>query len=198
MLARLGNNFTTGVIPFYLVYTIEMSEESTSSTPWQLAVVPLTMYLASVFCSFSQTKLSRYSRSTLYISGSILLLFTGVSMYFLDFNTRYLIFPVVLMLGVGTSLCLNASMGMISAFVGSDAHSGAFVWGAMGFLDKFSVGAIFFAASSIGDLRVAEYVRILTSSELALCGVVGAFCALNVQKVQEYSNKEELPVKEAK
>lgn len=54
-MARLMSNYTTTMVAFYLVYVINIGEmvEDVTKTPWQLALVPLVMYIASVIASLA-------------------------------------------------------------------------------------------------------------------------------------------------
>ena len=52
MTARLANNLSMAMLPFYLVLCLHVDgvsndEEARIRTPWQLAVIPFMMYFGS-------------------------------------------------------------------------------------------------------------------------------------------------------
>ena len=71
------------MMPFYLTTVLQMGQEEEEGTPWQLALVPLIMYLGSVIASFTQPKLQFLSRKTLFIIGSAFIVIGGVPLVFL-------------------------------------------------------------------------------------------------------------------
>lgn len=133
-MAKLMSNYLTSIIPFYLVYVIEFGNfvEDLTKTPWELALVPLVMYIASALTSFLLPKIQGFERKSLYFLGCMLVCVCMLFMTFLGPSNKYWVIPLIFMAGSGFSLCLNTSMGLISAFVGQDARSGAVVWGMLG------------------------------------------------------------------
>ena len=191
-MARLANNYVTSMIPFYLVYVIRIEEisEDVTKTPWQLALVPLIMYISSVLASVTQAKIQRLTRKTMYMIGSALIVVSAVSMFILGPSQKYFIILIVAVCGVGFSLGLNSSMGLISAFVGRDAQSGAVVWGMLGFVDKITSGVTVFVIANLGDLQDDEYTRFATCGILLLSAIIGGFCAFFIEHIEEYSEKD--------
>ena len=191
MLSRLANNFTTGMIPLFLVYVLQIAQKSDdlTKTPWELAAVPMLMYLVSTLASFVQARTHSVSRKMLSVIGFALLVIGNFILFFMNSSLQLLIVPVTILLGIGFSLTLNSSMGCISAFVGGDAKSGAIVWGIMGLLDKLSSGLVVFAATNFGDLTEEGYLRGITCGVLAVCSFCGALCTAAVKNIQEYSHQ---------
>ena len=74
---------------------------------------------------------------------------------------------------------LNSSTSLISDVIGDDATSGAFVYGAYSFLDKFANGFLLFAITAlyISDAIVLRYIIALTplicASSLAILTWIG-------------------------
>jgi hypothetical protein len=53
---------------------------------------------------------------------------------------KYQIYPVATLLGAGSSVMLVTSLGITADLIGLNTESGAFVYGAMSFVDKLSNG----------------------------------------------------------
>ena len=196
MVARLGNNFTTSMIPLFLLYVLDVQAtggstgESTVNMPWELAAISLAMYSTSVVTSFTQDRLHWTSRRLVFLIGCVFLAAGGVPLIVLEAEAKYALIGLACLLGVGFCCCMNAAVGMISAFIGRDASSGAFVWGIMGFLDKLSSGLMIFLVTNLGDLTDSDYIRGMTSSLLLGCAGLGAVGALFVEDFREVSEKE--------
>lgn len=151
MSARLANNALTSILPFYLTTVLAMGgvdsvEAAADKTPWELALIPLSLYMGSTVASIVMDKLSaRYSRKSQYIMGTIAIFMASVPMLFLTHAMGLLMIPVAIVLGIGFSLQLTNAMGFLADFVGEYGSSGAFVYGFTSFMDKVSSGLALFA-----------------------------------------------------
>lgn len=57
-----------------------------------------------------------------------------------DVYKRYLVYPMATLLGAGGSTMLVTSLSITADLIGNSIESGAFVYGAMSFMDKLSNG----------------------------------------------------------
>ena len=54
--------------------------------------------------------------------------------------TKYLVYPMAVLLGAGGSTMLVTSLSITADLIGNSVESGAFVYGSMSFFDKLSSG----------------------------------------------------------
>lgn len=150
MLARLANNVYSSTLPFYLTTVLAMGgvsspSEGTERTPWQLAVVPLILYITSVTVSVNLEKLGkRYSRRRQYFFGCLLVSCGSIPMLFLTRDVSEMMFLFAVFEGAGLALLLNNSVGFVTDFVKMYGSSSGFVWGGVSFCDKFGSGIVLF------------------------------------------------------
>ena len=201
MLARLANNVITAMLPFYLTAVLSMGgvstvDEASKKTPWELALIPLCLYIGSAGMSlmldrFEPTFTRRgISRKLIFGAGVCFVLLGVVPMVFLTHETRYYMVPVSVVLGLGLSIMLNCAMGFISAFVGEHGTSGAFVWGTMSLFDKFSSGMALFFVTNLGSLDSTGYIRATVAGIPLAAAAIGGVVCLFVKNVREYTNEE--------
>jgi Na+/melibiose symporter-like transporter len=82
---------------------------------------------------------------------SIIIISIGSVPYiFLNDNvkTRWLVYPLSSIQGVGLAIMINTATSLISDVIGKDADSSAFVYGAYSFFDKVANGVIIFLITS--------------------------------------------------
>lgn len=133
---RLVINITQVYIPFYLHFTLNLRKQS-------IAYIPLVMYCASFIASLATKYLDRrLGKRLLYAIGCIMSAATYTWMYLSEgsFYRVYGIFFVVILLGFSGAIMLVISLGLTNDLIGHNTSSGAFVFGAMSFLDKVSNG----------------------------------------------------------
>ncbi|RWS26271.1 major facilitator superfamily domain-containing protein 12-like protein [Leptotrombidium deliense] len=148
MATRLVVNLTQVYTPFYLQYSLfldSLSEKITFTvhTVQSIAYIPLVMYLSgfmfSFFIKFINQKAGR--KMTYFIGCAI----ASASFAWLYFGTgevyrKYEIYGVAILIGFSGSTMLITSLGITNDLIGNNNSSGAFVFGAMSFLDKLSNG----------------------------------------------------------
>ncbi|XP_076272380.1 major facilitator superfamily domain-containing protein 12-like [Rhynchophorus ferrugineus] len=138
MCSRLFINLTQVFITLYLHEALDMVASS-------LAVVPLTMYIASLVTSFSVEFINKAAgRKITYSFGAMLGLSAClcISLGSGTLYTRYLIYVVAALLGSASSIVLVSSLGITTDLIGTRTNSGAFVYGIMSFTDKLSNGLV--------------------------------------------------------
>ncbi|KAL1517303.1 hypothetical protein ABEB36_001084 [Hypothenemus hampei] len=136
--SRLFINLTQVFITLYLHETLDMVASS-------LAVVPLVMCLASLATAFTVGPINKtFGRKITYIFGAMLgttaCIFVRIGQG--EFYRQYLIYIVASLLGSASSIVLVSSLGVTTDLIGTRTNSGAFVYGIMSFLDKFSNGIV--------------------------------------------------------
>lgn len=163
MSARLANNALTSILPFYLTTVLAMGgvgsvSEAADKTPWELALVPLSLYLGSTAASIGMDRLSaRFSRKIQFLAGTVCIILAAIPMLFLTHSTGLLMIPIAIILGVGFSLQLTNAMGLLADFIGEYGSSGAFVYGFTSFMDKVSSGLALFVITVSFTLDIWKY-----------------------------------------
>lgn len=135
---RLFVNLSQTYIPFYLQETLQTDKSS-------IARIPLAIYISGFFASFFM-KISnkKFGRKATYTLGAIVGL--GACFWILFGNgplyAEIQLYFVAVLIGVGGSTILVTCLSMTSDVIGNHANSGAFVFGAMSFVDKLANGII--------------------------------------------------------
>jgi Na+/melibiose symporter-like transporter len=116
-------------------------------------LTPLLSYITSLtFSLFFYKPMVSCLRNRFYpLFISILIISVGSVPYvFLtaDPHTRWLVYPISSIQGVGLAIMLNTATSLISDVIGKDAESSAFVYGAYSFFDKVANGVIIFLITS--------------------------------------------------
>lgn len=134
MCTRLVVNLSQVYIPMYLTETLMLDKT-------YIALIPLVMYLSSFIATMTTHPVSKcLSQEVVYILGACFTLTACVCLQFIP-EKSLLIFGIAILLGFGNSIILVMSLSMTARLIGSDASSGAFVYGAMSLTDKLSNGA---------------------------------------------------------
>eukprot|EP00095_Tigriopus_kingsejongensis_P012345 snap_masked-scaffold198_size266703-processed-gene-0.15 protein:Tk12345 transcript:snap_masked-scaffold198_size266703-processed-gene-0.15-mRNA-1 annotation:"mfs-type transporter c19orf28" len=138
MATRLFVNLTQAYIPLYLQITLQLEAS-------YVAIIPLVMYVVGLCTSISMKWVNRVmGRRLTFILGG-LIGFAGCGWIKLGCHmdtsfTDYEIYGVAALIGMGGSTMLITSLSSTADLIGCDNETGAFVYGAMSLLDKFSNG----------------------------------------------------------
>ena len=98
---------------------------------------------------------------------SVVITSLGTIPYFFlttDTSTRWLVYPLAAVQGVGIAMILNTSTSLISDVIGSDSESSAFVYGIYSFLDKIANGFLLYflvANYSTSDMPLRYIVVVI-------------------------------------
>uniref|UniRef100_A0A2P2I6J1 Major facilitator superfamily domain-containing protein 12-like n=1 Tax=Hirondellea gigas TaxID=1518452 RepID=A0A2P2I6J1_9CRUS len=135
---RLFCNVTQAYIPIYLQDTLVLSPQS-------VAYIPLTMYVAGFVNALAIKPINeKFGRKVAFIIGCALGISACIWINFGegDLYKTVLLYPVVILLGSGSSIMLVTSLSITADLIGNNIESGAFVYGAMSFCDKFANGIV--------------------------------------------------------
>ena len=195
MLSRLSNNVATAMMPFYLTSVLHVGgvktmDQAHKKTPWQIAIIPLCLYVGSTGMSFLIRKIGeKISRKLQFTIGVVLTMVAAVPMFFLgpENDQEYAMIPIAIVYGIGFSFTLNNSMGFVAAFVGDRGKSGAFVWGFISLFDKFSSGLALFLLTNFGSLDDSEYVKFSVAGLPMVASVIGGLSIILIKNVNEFT-----------
>ncbi|XP_013788718.2 major facilitator superfamily domain-containing protein 12-like [Limulus polyphemus] len=133
---RLYVNLSQVYAPLYLQDSLKLERDS-------IAIIPLIIYLSGFGSSFFMKLLNRkLGNKITYLLGALSAVGASVWLYFGYGDTfRYIeVYAVAVLIGIGGSTMLITSLSLTSDLIGNNTSSGAFVFGAMSFLDKISNG----------------------------------------------------------
>lgn len=134
---RLTINLTMVYIPNYLVESLHLQKKS-------VAYIPLVIYISGFISSFLMKFINvRLGKRLTYLIGACLTLGACAWIFFGTHNElfkKYGIFGVSVVIGMSSTTILITSLAITNDLIGSNTDSGAFVFGAMSFVDKISNG----------------------------------------------------------
>lgn len=133
MCVRLIINVTQCYIPMYTLETLGLSKRA-------IAIMPLVVYVSGLVSTFFTKWLNKsLGRKAVFLSGLIIILGTSVWLWLIPPHSIQM-FGASVTLGVGGSTLLVTVLTMLADLIGDNVETGAFVYGAMSFLDKMSNG----------------------------------------------------------
>ncbi|KAI6217818.1 hypothetical protein M3Y99_01749900 [Aphelenchoides fujianensis] len=137
MFCRLFINISQVYFPFYITLARDMPKS-------YVAVLPMLSYTSSfvVSCLMGSSCVNRVlNRKMLFMFGAVLgVLISGLFYFTTDHLSIYLI---ALLMGTAQSTLLISSLGTTAQLINKNTETGAFVYGAMSFLDKLSNGVAY-------------------------------------------------------
>lgn len=135
MCVRVIINVTQCYIPMYTLETLDLSKRT-------IAIMPLVVYLSGLVSTLFTKPLNKcLGRKTVFLGGLFMILGTSVWLWLIPPHSKQMYFASVA-LGYGGSTLLVTVLTMLADLIGNSVETGAFVYGAMSFLDKMSNGVI--------------------------------------------------------
>ncbi|KAK6766187.1 hypothetical protein RB195_025846 [Necator americanus] len=134
MLSRLYVNISQVYFPFYITLTQNYGKK-------YVAILPMISYLSSFFVSLVTgiPCLNRFiNRKLLFLIG--LLYGLGTCVWMLFDLSLWEIYAVAGFMGIGQAILLITSLSITADLINKNTESGAFVYGAMSFVDKLANG----------------------------------------------------------
>uniref|UniRef100_UPI0037E9427E major facilitator superfamily domain-containing protein 12-like isoform X2 n=1 Tax=Semicossyphus pulcher TaxID=241346 RepID=UPI0037E9427E len=133
MSTRLIVNLSQTYISMYLINTLGLPKKF-------IATIPLVMYLSGFMSSFIVKPFSKLIGKCLTYFVGLLLILAFSSWVLLDDRMGQSVYGAAALLGVGSATILVISLAMTADLIADQTQSGAFVYGAMSFTDKFANG----------------------------------------------------------
>ncbi|NXI58202.1 MFS12 protein, partial [Chloroceryle aenea] len=133
MSTRLIVNLSQTYITMYLTNSLLLPKK-------YIATIPLVMYISGFLSSFLMKPVNKcIGRNLTYFVG-ILVILAFASWVILARQMGVEIYGAAVLLGAGSATVLVTSLSMTADLIGTNTHSGAFVYGAMSFTDKMANG----------------------------------------------------------
>ena len=138
MSTRLFVNLSQAYIPLYLQVTLQLHAQ-------YVATVPLTIFISGFITSFFlKTANDNLGGKVTYLLGGIAgitaCLWSHFGIVANDPNSKYYVFVLAGLIGIGGSTMLVTSLSLTAEFIGSSKGSSAFIYGLMSLTDKVSNG----------------------------------------------------------
>jgi len=170
MCTRIAVNLSQVFMPFYLEYYQNLSQ----TYPTAIAEVPIVMMVTSFTSTFFLRRINkRFGRQSTYTVGSIFVLIGSVGLFFIPTMMWYLVFVAAVFMGIGTTATLVTSISMEADLVGTKVQSGAFVYGALSFLDKLANGILIEITSRYSkDPEQLRYIETVIPAGSCLIAVI--------------------------
>ncbi|XP_066491931.1 major facilitator superfamily domain-containing protein 12 [Tiliqua scincoides] len=133
MSTRLIVNLSQTYIAMYLTNSLLLPKKF-------IASIPLVMYISGFLSSFLMKAVNRrIGRNLTYFLG-LLTILAFSSWVALTNSIGVEVYGAAVLLGAGSATILVTSLSMTADLIGTNTHSGAFVYGAMSFTDKVANG----------------------------------------------------------
>lgn len=147
-----------------------------------IATIPLVMCLSGFVSSFLMKPVNKcIGRNLTYFVGLLLVLTFAAWVALTDVQGGA-VYAVAVLLGTGCATILITSLAMTADLIGPHTHSGAFVYGAMSFLDKVANGLAVMVIQSLqpcaSELRCNALAAFYHWAMVAVTGGVGTVAAL--------------------
>ncbi|XP_008581114.1 PREDICTED: major facilitator superfamily domain-containing protein 12 [Galeopterus variegatus] len=133
MTTRLIVNLSQTYMAMYLTYSLKLPKRF-------IATIPLVMYLSGFVSSLLMKPVNKcIGRNLTYFAGLLVILAFAAWVALVD-RLGVAVYAAAGLLGTGCATILVTSLSMTADLIGPHTHSGAFVYGAMSFLDKVANG----------------------------------------------------------
>jgi Na+/melibiose symporter-like transporter len=177
-LTRLATNVSQVYLSFYVTASLRMDETA-------IALVPLLLYISQLTATATMKRIAlRFGRRNSMAIGTALIAAACGLMLTLTPQSSGGVYFAMLLLGAGSAISMVISVSMQADLIGSNTESGAFVYGAMSFVDKVANGIAILVVQYVGDAindgdTKADYIRNVTGVLPMICiAAAMLFCAL--------------------
>ncbi|XP_074544603.1 major facilitator superfamily domain-containing protein 12-like isoform X2 [Halichoeres trimaculatus] len=186
MCTRLMVNLSQTYISMYLINTLGLPKK-------YIATIPLVMYLSGFISTFIMKPLSkRIGKCLTYFMG-LLLILAFSSWVLMDIRMGQLVYGAAMLLGAGSATLLVISLAMTADLIADQTQSGAFVYGAMSFTDKFANGVAVMVIQALHPCHTSNccpacvwfyhYVMVIVTGGVAVVATL-ALCSILIWPIK--------------
>lgn len=179
MATRLYVNLYQAYIPLYVQETLKLDQTF-------LATVPFAMYLAGFTGSLLMKEINKkIGRKRTFAFGCCIGIVGCVWLWFGEgsYYREWGIFVVGALLGIGGSTLLITSLSITADLIGENVEGGAFVYGFMSLVDKFSNGIIIMIIQESNPEEPWYYRSVITFACGSAC-VLGILVVISLMNVK--------------
>ncbi|KAM9174213.1 major facilitator superfamily domain-containing protein 12 isoform 1-T1 [Mergus octosetaceus] len=181
MATRLIVNLSQTYIAMYLTNSLLLPKK-------YIATIPLVLYVSGFLSSFLMKPVNKWiGRNLTYFVG-ILVILAFASWVTLTRTMGVEIYGAAALLGAGSATILVTSLSMTADLIGTNTHSGAFVYGAMSFTDKMANGLAVMAIQNLHPcptelccpacVSFYHWVMVLVTGGIAMAATVSLCCIM--------------------
>ncbi|XP_014804488.1 PREDICTED: major facilitator superfamily domain-containing protein 12 [Calidris pugnax] len=181
MSTRLIVNLSQTYIAMYLTNSLLLPKK-------YIATIPLVMYISGFLSSLLMKPVNKWiGRNLTYFVG-ILIILAFASWVMLARQMGAEIYGAAALLGAGSATILVTSLSMTADLIGTNTHSGAFVYGAMSFTDKMANGLAVMVIQNLHPcptelccsacVNFYHWVMVLVTGGIAVAAVAALCCIM--------------------
>ncbi|KAM6310601.1 major facilitator superfamily domain-containing protein 12 [Podargus strigoides] len=181
MFTRLIVNLSQTYIAMYLTNSLLLPKK-------YIATIPLVMYISGFLSSFLMKPVNKcIGRNLTYFVG-ILVILAFASWVTLAREMGAEIYGASVLLGAGSATILVTSLSMTADLIGTNTHSGAFVYGAMSFTDKMANGLAVMVIQNLHPcptelccpacISFYHWVMVLVTGGIAIAAIASLCCIM--------------------
>ncbi|KAM9265398.1 major facilitator superfamily domain-containing protein 12 isoform 3-T3 [Morus bassanus] len=181
MSTRLIVNLSQTYIAMYLTNSLLLPKK-------YIATIPLVMYVSGFLSSFLMKPVNKWiGRNLTYFVG-ILIILAFASWVTLARQMGVEIYGAAVLLGAGSATILVTSLSMTADLIGTNTHSGAFVYGAMSFTDKMANGLAVMVIQNLHPcptelccpacISFYHWVMVLVTGGIAIAAIASLCCIM--------------------
>ena len=74
----------------------------------------------------------------------LIIILSSAPLYFLTYDSRWYIYPLSTLQGIGMAIMINTATSLISDVIGNDSKNSAFVYGCYSLFEKFANGGLLY------------------------------------------------------
>ncbi|XP_041659151.1 major facilitator superfamily domain-containing protein 12-like [Cheilinus undulatus] len=186
MSTRLIVNLSQTYISMYLINTLGLPKKF-------IATIPLVMFLSGFLSSFIMKPVSKLIGKCLTYFVGLLLILAFSSWVLLDDKMDQRVYGAAVLLGSGSATILVISLAMTADLIADQTQSGAFVYGAMSFTDKFANGVAVMAIQALHPCHTIvccpacvwyyHYVMVIVTGGVAVVAAL-ALCSIFIWPIK--------------
>uniref|UniRef100_A0A8D0HKE1 Major facilitator superfamily domain containing 12 n=1 Tax=Sphenodon punctatus TaxID=8508 RepID=A0A8D0HKE1_SPHPU len=181
MVTRLIVNLSQTYIAMYLTNSLLLPKKF-------IATIPLVMYISGFLSSFLMKPVNKWMGRNLTYFVGLLIILAFASWVMLAERIGVEVYAAAVLLGVGSATILVTSLSMTADLIGSNTHSGAFVYGAMSFTDKVANGLAVMVIQNLhpcptqlcchGCVEFYHWVMVAVTGGVAVAAILSLCCIM--------------------
>ncbi|XP_068744023.1 major facilitator superfamily domain-containing protein 12-like isoform X1 [Montipora capricornis] len=133
---RALQNHAYSYLPLFLIYRLRLGKDS-------IAYLPLIMFISATVSSiFSKKFVGTIGNKRCFTIAALLVVCSGVMSYFITQSTTAMIYPAVVLLGLGFSSMLVCSLSFATELIGENKKKSGFIFGFMSLMSYIIGGPL--------------------------------------------------------
>ncbi|XP_068741766.1 major facilitator superfamily domain-containing protein 12-like [Montipora capricornis] len=140
---RALQNHAYSYLPFFLINTLDLGKES-------IAYLPLIMLISATVSSiFSKKLVGIIGNKGCFTIAALLVVCSGVMSYFITQSNTVMIYPAVVLLGLGFSSMLVCSLSFATELIGENKRNSGFIFAVMSLMSYVIGGTLILVVQNL-------------------------------------------------